>query len=539
MNKKSEKSNEKFLEKIVKKNYNNELEKILEKKAYSEDTKSLLLNMFYKIDIGYKDYKEVKINVETKENYVEEILRIILNKCNDIRIIGINSEEAKILGKRTFSIDKRNKRIICQPIERKLLYSIAKIDKKDKIVKNKYYILDRSISELINVGNSINMVEPIRDFNGYSWTSILREIESIEHNIIYQNLRILVGDKLLNKWVKDEELLIDNYEVFKNELEEKYGREIANYLIKILETLSILLMIKFDKKIKKELITYKKETEKNLEELKNKEELVKRLTLKKMDIIKKIKKTDEIINDRDYLEKEYIKRNKKLPLEKKIFSIRILVKVIKEERKELLKEISEINSILNPKQFIKYKKEQEQRYNYLKISEIEDIEKEIEKYNLKFQKIFFRALKIKFNKIKTKKELRDLIYVSRYYMLLQYDIDRKIYEVKGLKRQASELVNEIILKTREFKLLEQISENELIETIIVNNILKERTINLEDIEFKIIKEKENIKKNIEKKYYLEVINNEIVEEKIVLENLDEKTEKEITKHLNKKINIFI
>ena len=99
MNKKSEKSNEKFLEKIVKKNYNNELEKILEKKAYSEDTKSLLLNMFYKIDIGYKDYKEVKINVETKENYVEEILRIILNKCNDIRIIGINSEEAKILGK--------------------------------------------------------------------------------------------------------------------------------------------------------------------------------------------------------------------------------------------------------------------------------------------------------------------------------------------------------------------------------------------------------------------------------------------------------
>ncbi len=538
MSKKSEKSNEKFLEKIVKKNYNNELEKILEKKAYSEDTKSLLLNMFYKIDMGYKDYKEVKVKVETKEKYVEEILRIILNKCNDIRIIGINSEEAKILGKRTFSIDKRNKRIICQPIERKLLYCIAKIDKKDQIVKDKYYILDKSLSELLNVGNSINMVEPIRDFNGYSWTSILREIESIEHNLIYQNLRILVGDKILNKWVKDEELLIDNYEVFKTELEEKYGKEIAKYLIKILEPLSILLMLKFDKKLKKELIKYKKEAEQNLEELKNKEELVKRLTLKKMDIIKKIKKTDEIINDRDYLEKEYIKRNKKLPLEKKIFSIRILVKVIKEEREKLLKEISEINSILNPKQFMKYKKEQEQRYNYLKITDTEDIEKELEIYNLKFQKMFFRALKSKFNKIKTKKELRDLIYISRYYMLLQYNIDRKIYEEKGLKRQINELVNQIVMKIKEFKLIEEISQNEMIEKIIVNNILKDKTINLEDIEFKLIKEKANSKKNIPKNYYLEVINNEILEEKILLENIDEKTEKEIIKHLNKKLNIF-
>ena len=30
------------------------------------------------------------------------------------------------------------------------------------------------------------MVEPLRDFNGYSWTTIPSEIESIQHNLIYQ-----------------------------------------------------------------------------------------------------------------------------------------------------------------------------------------------------------------------------------------------------------------------------------------------------------------------------------------------------------------
>ena len=46
-----------------------------------------------------------------------------------------------------------------------------------------------SLIHLINTGNNIHMVEPLRDFNGYSWTTIPQEIESIDHNLIYQNLR--------------------------------------------------------------------------------------------------------------------------------------------------------------------------------------------------------------------------------------------------------------------------------------------------------------------------------------------------------------
>ena len=45
----------KIIEKIVKKNYNNELEEILENKHFEEYVKSTLLSILYKIEASYKD----------------------------------------------------------------------------------------------------------------------------------------------------------------------------------------------------------------------------------------------------------------------------------------------------------------------------------------------------------------------------------------------------------------------------------------------------------------------------------------------------
>ena len=87
-----QKKNDNFLEKIVKKDYNDKLEKILEKKAFAEDTKSILLNILYKIETSYKDYKKVKQNVETKEEIIEEIIEIIQNECQEIKLVKPYSE---------------------------------------------------------------------------------------------------------------------------------------------------------------------------------------------------------------------------------------------------------------------------------------------------------------------------------------------------------------------------------------------------------------------------------------------------------------
>ena len=251
-----QKKKEKFLNKIVKKDYNNELEMILEKKTFDETAKNLLLSILYKIEASYKDYEKIKRNVMTKEEYIKQFINMIQENCDSITICKMNSKEADILGDRTFLVDKENKRIICYPIERKLLYCIAKISKHDEIIKKDYPIICETLSNVINIGNNIETVEPLRDFNGYSWTTIHNEIESVGYNLIYQNLRILLGQKFLEKWIKNKEFIIDYMENFKNTLEETYGIKNQKDILKIIEKISVLLEIKYNQKKKEE---FKKE----------------------------------------------------------------------------------------------------------------------------------------------------------------------------------------------------------------------------------------------------------------------------------------
>ena len=136
-----------FLEKIVKKNYNNELEMLLEEKQFDEHAKSTLLNILYKIETGYKDIVTVKRDIETKEEYIENFMGIIKNNCNSIKILKMSEQNNEIPQNRTYIINKDKKEIIAYPIERKVLYAIAKIGKKDRIIKDKYFLIDETISD--------------------------------------------------------------------------------------------------------------------------------------------------------------------------------------------------------------------------------------------------------------------------------------------------------------------------------------------------------------------------------------------------------
>lgn len=62
---------EKIIGKIVKKNYNNELEEVLEKKLFDEHAKNLLLSILYKIEAGYEDYEKVKMDISKKDEYIK------------------------------------------------------------------------------------------------------------------------------------------------------------------------------------------------------------------------------------------------------------------------------------------------------------------------------------------------------------------------------------------------------------------------------------------------------------------------------------
>ena len=105
-----QKKKDKLLEKIVKRDYNNELETIIEKKDYDETARSMLLTILYKIEAAYKDLETVKQDVETKEEYIQNYINIIKNKCDHIRIIHMNTQENQIGKNRTFLVNKEKKR---------------------------------------------------------------------------------------------------------------------------------------------------------------------------------------------------------------------------------------------------------------------------------------------------------------------------------------------------------------------------------------------------------------------------------------------
>lgn len=510
-----------LLEKIVKKDYNNELEEVLEKKQFDENVKSTLLGILYKIEASYKDIETVKKDIQTKEEYVANIIEIIKNNCDSIEIIKMSDEQNKIPDKKTYIIDQENKKIIAYPIERKILYAISKIGKKEKIIKDEYFLINETISELINVGNSINMVEPLRDFNGYSWTTIPQEIESIDHNLIYQNLRILVGHKFLNKWIKNNEFIIDYFYLFKEKLENQYGKKNEEKVIELLSKISILLSIKFNKDKYKEISEIKEKVESELEKIQNKQEFIEKTTQKKIDISNQIKLIDETINDKNLLQEEYFKRNEQLPLEKKIFSMRILSKIMEDEKKDKLNELENLNKILNPQNFVKYKKELEEKDKYLKVLDSEDKDKLIDELKIKLQKLFLNMLEINIKKAETKQEIEKIIYDFRYYSLLQYDYERKIKNVKELNTDIDKIAKKIIDKAIENKVIESLSADNDTNYQILKNIFHVRIIRLEDSYLKITKEKD--------KYYLQIFDENIFEEKIEIQK-----PKELEIKLNKK-----
>ncbi len=525
-----QKKTDKLLEKIVKKDYNNELEEVLEKKYFDENVKSILLSILYKIETAYKDYQNVKQDVENKDEFIQNIIKDIKENCNDIKIVKLNSEESVILGNKTFLVEKNSKRIICYPIERKLLYCISKISKNEKIIKEKYYVIDKTLSDLINVGNNINTVEPMRDFNGYSWTTIPREVESIYHNLVYQNIRMLVGNKFLTHWIKNGKSIIDYFEEFQNNLDAYYGEKSRKEIVEILNRLSVLLAFKYNPKLKNVLQKEEREVKTKLNKIRNNSEFVQELTQEKKKLTREIKQIDETINNKKDLQQEYERRNEYLPLEEKIFSVKILSKLMLEEREEKLKKLENINKLLNPQNFVKYKKELENKEKYLKFIKVEDIDKKIKEYIMELQKLFLACYKIKIEKLNSKQELTKLIYEFRYYCLLPITDKRLVNEVLDLNSSIKEVQMLLIKKAHELKVIDYFSNEEEIDYKILKNIFLVRVINLEDLYLKITKEKEN--------YYIQLFDENAFEEKIELEGLENINKKDLSFKINKKIKIF-
>ena len=187
------------------KDYNYILDKVLEEKRFSEDAKNLLLSMIYKIESSYGDYSQIKGIYEKKNDFIDEIIEIISKHCRYLFLVDPKNEEVKMLkqNKVVALTNEKEQRIYAYPTEQAILYGICDIKPKYYYIPRGYYYIKNRFQGLLVEGTILNNTEVIRNFNGWSWNySEDSQINQIP-NMIYQSIRMLVGEQFLKEWEND------------------------------------------------------------------------------------------------------------------------------------------------------------------------------------------------------------------------------------------------------------------------------------------------------------------------------------------------
>ena len=550
---------EDIFSKINLKDYNNILENVLEQKAFSEDVKNLLLSMLYKIENGYEDYKTIKVNVSSKKNYVKKIIEVIKEECKEIKLVKPLSDESKVLEEKNvnYIVEKEKGKITVYPNERMMLEALIELSQKEIELEDEYYLYSLAMKNVLSIGNKMNYVEVIRDFNGWSWDITTSQMESKNINIVYQNLLILLGNHFLQTWIinneeDEEEVEMPNNEILRSKynenfgmtteemqeekdyvnkmqeiLIEKYGKENAqNFWNQLIKTI-LAIGSNINKEQKRILLEEKKKVEEHLEKMQDNKKYVEELSKTKKDLTKKIKEIDTILSDEKLLKEEYEKRNSKLANKDKIFSVSHLNIMLEKEREKYLNQIKECNLQMQPKEFVVTKQKLENQKEFYEEIDIKESEKTNEEEQIEeLQKYFLKCLEEKIDKAEGKKEITDLIYEIRYYEQLPYK-QYNISKESKIEEYVTKVEKQIIKKACVEKVLIRFTQEEELNYKILKNQFQSKIIKLENTIY-VLKYKKGILK-------IEIYDTNIEEETKEIE-ISEKVELNVK--LNKKIKIW-
>lgn len=441
------------------KDYNNELEKILENKLFSYDVKNLLLSMLYKIENAYKDYETVKVDVLSKKDYIENILRIVKEKALKIFLVKTGTPESKELEEKNipYKVDKENGEIVCFQNEMVILRALLTLDKQSVMyganAKSNY--TDEPLNKMLEQGNIDSKLEAMRDFNGWSWDIVTKEIGNIEYNFIYQNLMLL------------------------NEVKDVYNlKGKMNDVIKKI-TIEEYISNSNNKEYKEKFEEIRTSKRERLELFENKKEFLDKITDEKKRYTKEIERIDKILNDNELLKKEYYARNEKLPNREKIFSVSYLVGILEKERTFLLESIDECNKLILPKEFVEEKQKLIKEVEFL--NEISD---EVKREDIiDVCKIFLENAKIRINKVseENKDELIKWIYRIRCYRYIPIDESEYVKDLSELDELFEKLIKRIIKRAQSLKIWDIFTEDANLTYEILKEIFNTKIINLESI----------------------------------------------------------
>jgi len=508
------------------KNYNKELEKILEHKDFSQDVKNLLLSVFYKLETSYADYFLVKRKCKTKQEYLENILESI-KIINGIRLVTPNNNDFNELKEHgLYKIDFKLKLIVVLENEFAMLSALLGLNEFEVHVKEQYNLVKNSMPYLLNTAYDMEKIEVIRDFNAWSWNTAVEEIKDININLVYQNLKIALNTNIFEKI---ENVDIDIIKNIKQNLLEKYDKNSVEAFLYLIFKVSILIYIKNNEEERKRLLQEKNNIEIELNKFNNKKVYVENITEEKKKLTNLLKKIDLTLNNKEMLLEEYERRNKRLAEYNKIFNVSHLVEKLQRERVTVLNEIDLCNKKSDPTTYLNNRNKLQQQYKFLKNIDFENNNNDIYKYINKIQEVFIQEIFVK--KIKNITSLNDIIdcvYELRYYNFLSYSNDKVIGEVELLKELLENAKEELVNKLYENKVINNISTNLKNDIEIVKKIFDLKIINMESIYVQV-------KKNNSK--YTVIFYDEKETQDTQIE-LDLEFNKKDKIKLNKKIKLF-
>lgn len=466
---------EKIIQKLKIKDYNQELEEILANKTFSKDTKNLLSSMLYKVENSYEDYKKTKVDVATKKELLEELIEIIKRDCKEIEIIKPKIEEDKILkGKKSVAI-KEEQKIITYQNELSLLEAIYELNT-NKFNEENEDLNEKAIFTVLNKGEETSKSEIIRDFDGWSWNIMASEIDNYIPNLIYQSLVILIGYNKLNQ---NRNITTKDLEIM---LKEKYKPLLAEKILKIITQVSILDYLSQNPDEYKTLKEIEKQMQITYSLMEDKKTYIEEITNQKKKYVKEIEKIDKYINDDLSLKREYIKQNEKVPQSKRVFSLSDFSEKVQERRDFLESEIRTLTEKLKPRNYVKEKAKIEKNLNFIKELTIEEPSLLMNE----FMNLILKAINTQVEKIETKKEVIEKIYILRYLKFMS--VDNGKIEGELCKKQFEKVEKNLITTGCNLKALNIFSKDVEENYKIYKNIFNTKIIDLESAYIEISKE---------------------------------------------------
>ena len=372
------------------KDYNNKLEGILDKKSFTSNTKNILLNVLYKMETSYDDYKKVKVRVNTKKELIENIIKTIKNNCKEIEIVRPKRNGETKLKDNKYLIDINKGKIISYPNENNIYYALNELANNKFVINDNYYILKESMEELLNQGYTFDKEELVRDFDGWTWNINYDEIKNFTYNLIYQNLNILLGNDYL-EYCLDNSKTIDILNKIETRINSFLPKGKKTELVNRIYKVSVLESIKDN--LKKQIYFAKQieEYKELLRKMGRKRDYLQNLANNKKIITKEIKSIDESISNNKMLRESFVEVNNRLSEDKKVFSLSEYVDILRVRRNRLYKQLEECSFMMKPENYIKRKNDIQKVYDLLKSINIkDDIQEELYNEIIELQKDFLR-----------------------------------------------------------------------------------------------------------------------------------------------------